>query len=449
MFYDRSSNYRIPDGHEFVAPSEALNMYNNRSSNATFSKNNPLDAGVGLVVGVVLFYGVVALIGFVSNIFILVTVFRSMVTRNTVNVFLSSLAFSDLVMILLSLFDCFAFVQGGGWEYGEWTCKIQSYFLEVMFTASTLTLVAVSCERYLLICHPHMKRRTINAIYRILCVVWLSALILCSPLLHGYIVFVDKDLVKNTQQKVCTNRNWSDKHLRIFYGVYSIITYLIPLMIMAFAHWQISMSVKDNGRRSSTAQNTLQSDNSTVCFTIREESSNGSDVTNDSKKSGKCNGVHKALLSQINSLKRKATQNNVDRDYNRREKRLKAVKLLFVVTVVFLILWTPFIIMRMLLLSGVNIHDFVYKFSEILIFSSTAVNGFIYAFMSPPFRKAFKALMCCQIRREFVSRDSAPSMSNSEDNRLVTHRLNSRGSSVSYHVELTKANHTSNGAISS
>lgn len=439
MFNDGTKNYIGPAaGH--IHRMEPTPPGGN-SSNGTSNSTDPLGGITGLVAALVFFYTFVALTGLISNVFILTAVIRRMVIRNTVNIFLASLAFSDFLMILLSLFDCFSFMDGG-WNYGVALCKIQSYFVEVTFTASTLTLVAVSCERYLLICHPHMKRRTINSIYRILCGVWVLALLFCAPLLHGYIVYEDVDLATNTSENVCAARGWSFKHLRVFYGVYSGLTYLIPLLIMGFAHWQISMSVKDNGRRSSTAQNTLQSDKNSVCFTIREESSGGStDNTTDSiesknSSSGKANCVHKALLSQINSLKRRSKQNHTG-DYNRREKRLKAIKLLFVVTVMFFVLWTPFILMRLLLLSGVGMPDIVYKFSEILIFSSTAINGFIYAFMSPPFRKAFKALLCCTVKRELVSRDSGPSISNSEDNRLMNHRMNSRGSSVSYHVELS------------
>lgn len=426
-------------------PRYSASTLSRNSSNIT-GTHDPVEGISEFGLGLVVFFTVVTLTGLISNSFILITVFRRMVTRNTVNVFLSSLAFSDLIMILLSLLDGFAYMQGG-WNYGEALCKIQSYFVEVMFTASTLTLVAVSCERYLLICHPHMKRRTINSIYRILCGVWVLALFLCTPLLHGYVVIQDEDLDTGAKKNVCGNLGWPYKHRRIFYSIYAFITYLIPLLIMAFAHWQISMSVKDSGRRSSsTAHNTLQSDKNSVCFTIREESSGGStDHTTDSfdTKSGsggkQQNGVQKGLLSQFKfgSLQRKVKQSNAEKDYNRREKRMKAIRLLFVVTVTFFILWTPFIVMRLLLLSGVKIIEYIYKFSEILIFSSTAVNGFIYAFMSPPFRKAFKALLCCQVRRELVSRDSGPSISNSEDNRLMSHRMNSRGSSLSYHVELS------------
>ena len=48
-----------------------------------------------------------------------------------------------------------------------------------------------------------------------------------------------------------------------------------------------------------------------------------------------------------------------------------------------------------------------------LILSSTAVNGFIYAYMSPPFRKAFKAILFCQNTDEIKGKYVAATVSNS------------------------------------
>jgi len=428
----------------------------NNTTSITGSQNEESGSNGGLYIGVVFFYTFVAFLGLLSNTFVLLTVFKRYVSRNTVNTFLCSLATSDLLMVILSMMD-FATFLNGTWVFGEVLCKIQSYILEINFTASTLTLVAVSFERYLLICHPYMKRRSIKSIYKIIGAVWLIAFLICSPLLHGYAVTEEMNRESGDLYLRCHN-TWGLKGELAFYSTYSAITYLFPFVLMAFAHWRISLSIKENNdrRASASAQSTLiKEKKSSVCYTIREEPSSSTSTERtaveeveptpapppqqDSPLSSK--GLPKSFLRSISGLSTR-TRSSIaaDREIYRREKRVKAIRLLFVVTITFFMLWTPFIILRLLRDAGVHVNKYLYTFSEIIIFSSTAVNGFIYAFISRPFRNAFKAILCCRTHRDAVSRDSGPSMSNSEDNRLANRGNNSSRGSVTYSSENKNGN---------
>lgn len=423
---------------------------NNNNSLANLPASDGNDS-IGVAIGLVFFYTFVAILALLSNIFILVTVIKRYVSRNTVNTFLCSLATSDLFMVVFSIMDFAAYLKGT-WIFGVWTCKIQSYILEISFTASTLTLVAVSVERYLLICHPYMKRRSIQSIYKILGLVWLIALVFCSPLLFGYDV-VPSGVIKDGVPLMKCKNNWGLKGELLFYGIYSIITYLVPFVVMAFAHWRISMSVKENNDRRASAQSTLIKEKKmSVCYTIREEASSTTSTEKavEEVEAEKVlpSSLPKSFVKSISGLNTRIRTNTIaDREVSRREKRVKAIRLLFVVTVTFFALWTPFVFMRLLRDAGVHINMYIYTFSEIIIFSSTAVNGFIYAFMSRPFRNAFKAILCCRTQQQTLSRDSAPSYSNSEDNRL-SNRSNTLRSMSSYNSE-SRNGSTSSSLLSS
>ena len=72
------------------------------TSNRTMLEyGRPTRDSLGLTVGLVIFYSAVLLTALTSNIFILLAVFRGFVPLNTVNTFLSSLAFSDFIMVVL------------------------------------------------------------------------------------------------------------------------------------------------------------------------------------------------------------------------------------------------------------------------------------------------------------------------------------------------------------
>jgi len=400
----------------------AVIMTTTSGNNETALYGKPSMDSVGLVIGLTIFYVLIAICAIASNITVLIAIARRLVPRNTVNVFFSSLAVSDLLMVVLSLLDCCAYLNGG-WVFGKFTCKIQSLLLEVSFSASTLTLVAVSCERYLLICQPHMRQRSIKNIYHLLAFVWILSLGIASPLLDGYIVFEDIDKNDKTRQLVCTNKGWSTRYRIIYYSTYSMVVYVTPLLVMAFTHWRISRSVRKHHRRAtsfSPAPRFFEHKDRTdsPCLTIKEGSPDDKNTMEETELPK--NRFHKVLLGSIMQLR--ANRSSVENIHKRNDRRIKAVRMLFVVTVAFFILWTPFIIMRVVSLSGRIIDSYLYKFSEILVFSSTAVNGFIYAYMSTPFRKAFKAILCCHSKTRIMSSLALSAFNSLSDDNKATIR---------------------------
>ena len=199
--------------------------------------NSPAIDSLSSAIGLMLFYVLVSICAIMSNITILVSIARHLVPQNTVNKFFASLAVSDLLMVVLSFLDCCAYLNGG-WVFGEVTCKIQSHLLEISFSASTLTLVAVFCERYLLICCPHAvdRRRShhchsIRNVNYLIASVWILSFLVTSPLLHGYIVRAGIDYEDHTKELVCGNTGWLEEYRLVYYGTYSIVVYIVPLLL--------------------------------------------------------------------------------------------------------------------------------------------------------------------------------------------------------------------------
>jgi len=260
------------------------------------------------------------------------------------------------------------------------------------------------------------------------CGVWVASFVITSPLLHGYIVYEDINENAKTRELVCANKGLSAKHTLIYYSTYSAVTYLIPLIIMAITHWRISESVRKNDKRQigSSAQIARLSDERlpSVHFRVKkeEESSveeSSSIATIEKEETLKSRSLPEIIIGPIMQLRMRPT--SAEREKKKNDRRIKAVRMLFVVTVAFFVLWTPFIIMRVVVLAGRIINSYVYTFAEILILSSTAVNGFIYAYMSPPFRRAFKAILCCQQKSTIIQRYAGNTLSNSEE---TSRRLN-------------------------
>ena len=77
------------------------------------------------------------------------------------------------------------------------------------------------------------------------------------------------------------------------------------------------------------------------------------------------------------------------------QKNRKLSKLLFAVTFTFVVLWSPNIIIRLMKHGGLHVNLIAYKFSQLLLVATTAVNFFIYILLSKDMRNIFKHLVCC------------------------------------------------------
>ena len=197
--------------------------------------------------------------------------------------------------------------------------------------------MAVAYERYLAICFPLAVKRTIKQARNICVCTWIFGFLFCGCLLYGYTIKTDE---KGILQ--CRNENWSKESRLIFYTVHSFVVYLLPITVMCISHVKITRALKAKKNIS-----TKSNDNCT----------------------------------------------NYDRT---RKRRLKVIKLLLIITVIFCVLWSPFIVIRIIKYSGNSIHELVWRASQLVIITNTAVNCIVYALMIPAFKNAFKSLLACK-----------------------------------------------------
>jgi len=337
-----------------------------------------------ITVAYLTFYIVVVACALIGNSLVLLSVYRYRPMRTVVNLFLVNLACSDLLFAIFSLFDTVAYMKDG-WYAGVGSCKVQSYLIEVFYTCSILTLVAVSFERYLAICHPHLKARSRKQTMVVIGITWAVSIGFCAVLLYAYRIRT----VNNAP--VCENLQWSKSDRRIFYTVHSIFVYLIPLTIMICAHHKISKIIaahkvpgskvpSPKANESEVNRNGL----STSCIEDDKKSAEEKQVIFDTPKENSGTKLRRVLSRRKTSSK-----------YKQIRSRKKVIKILVTVTMTFFILWTPFIVTRMILYYDLPVHVYVWRGTQLLILSSTAVNGLIYAFMSPQFRRCFKNILPC------------------------------------------------------
>lgn len=249
------------------------------------------------------------------------------------NRYIANLAIADLLFTQLTVFDAIYAVLDE-WVMGVAMCKLQGCFVELCYSAAILTLMAISHERLKSLSDLEMKSRIQRIKTRKLCsiMVWVAAILLCSPLLYAY--SLERTQERGTIQ--CTNVAWSHIGRRIYYSLMAVILFIFPLIIMIWTQLKIKSVFK-----SQVAPN-----------------------------------------QQIQVLMR--------------ARQKKASRILSAVTLAFFTFWSPFIIVRTLRYFSWYEGDIVWRLGQLLIIASAAANPFIYSFYSLHFRVYVKRFITCR-----------------------------------------------------
>ena len=208
------------------------------SSETNSTTQSPTDMGLGypllLIIGFVILYVVFFTLAFFGNIMALLTCFKKYRSSQSILLcHIASLAAADLLFAILSTFD-FAYFFLGDWPVGEPMCKIQGTFIEISYTASILTLVAISNERSRSATSTSLARnRGISQRTIFIKILWIVTFVVCAPLFYGY----------TTEEKegnqLCVNTNWGDIGRQTYYILQAVLIFICPLIFMVWAHTKI------------------------------------------------------------------------------------------------------------------------------------------------------------------------------------------------------------------
>ncbi|XP_068747738.1 somatostatin receptor type 4-like [Montipora capricornis] len=251
------------------------------------------------------------------------------------NCYIANLAIADLLFTQLTVFDVLYAVLNE-WVLGAAMCKIQGFFIEMCYSASILTLIAISRERLKSFSELEIKSRIQRIKTRKLwsVLVWIMAFLLCSPLLYAYRLDTSPEGSRIT---VCNNLAWSYFARQIYYSLATVVLFIFPLAIMLWTQFKIK----------------------------------------------------RVFRSQV-------SPNHCQIAVLRRARQKKASRMLRAVCLCFVAFWAPFIITRTLRYFKWYEGEIVWKLSQLLTMASAAANPFIYSFYILHFRVFIKRFITCR-----------------------------------------------------
>uniref|UniRef100_A0A915DY20 G-protein coupled receptors family 1 profile domain-containing protein n=1 Tax=Ditylenchus dipsaci TaxID=166011 RepID=A0A915DY20_9BILA len=199
-----------------------------------------------LVVVYSVFYLAVFVVGLVGNVFVVLAVVLNTNLRSATDYLISSLALADLLIILFCLPTTLLNNLLTEWQLGAIGCKLSTFINSTTSCASIFTLVAVTADRYMAICHTlkYALWETRPVLYMILAI-WVISAVLASPNLVLYDEILYDLLPPNGTivARLCVSTQDDFLHFII---VNLIIAFLVPIVLISVSYALIFKTVTNH-----------------------------------------------------------------------------------------------------------------------------------------------------------------------------------------------------------
>ncbi|XP_051770982.1 pyroglutamylated RF-amide peptide receptor [Ctenopharyngodon idella] len=305
----------------------------------------------------VVMYVIIFVLALVGNSLVVYIVARKRAMRTATNIFICSLAVSDLLIT----FFCIPFTLlqniSSEWLGGVLVCKTVPFVQTTAIVTGILTMTCIAVERYQGIVYPlKMKRQyTPKRAYKMLGLVWIAAVMVGSPMLFVQQLEVKYDFLYDHHHVCCQERWHSLVHRQVYTTFIMVALFLLPLAAMLFLYSRIGIELWIRKRVG----------DSSVLSTMNHR--------------------------EVNKISR---------------KKKRAVKMMITIVLLFTICWAPFHIVHMLF----EYNDLEKNYDEVTVnmiiavvqaigFSNSFNNPIVYAFMNENFKKNCVATLSAYLRR--------------------------------------------------
>ncbi|XP_049622577.1 bombesin receptor subtype-3 [Suncus etruscus] len=308
-------------------------------------------------------YTLLISMGILGNVILIKVFFKSKAMQTVPNIFITSLAFGDLLLLLTCVPVDATHYLANGWLFGKIGCKALSFIRITSVGVSVFTLTILSADRYKAVVKP-LERQPSNAVLKT-CIkaasIWILSMIIALP----EAIFSDVHTIpysdNNPDYEACTSYPVSERLLQKIHALLCfLVFYIIPLSIISVYYFLIAKTLYK----------------STLNIPTEEQGH---------------------ARKQIESRKR-------------------IVKTVLVLVALFAFCWLPNHLLYLYIsFSNSSYGDptavnlVITIFSRILAFSNSCVNPFALYWLSKTFQGHFKAqLFCCKAKARKPPTNNTP-----------------------------------------
>ncbi|XP_031570957.1 melatonin receptor type 1C-like [Actinia tenebrosa] len=283
---------------------------------------------------------IINFVAFVGNFLVCLASFRNPQLRTTTNLYVIALAISDMLAASITMPLTFGALLKGRWIFGTVACNIQGFFVHFLIYASMHTMALTAVNRYFRIVKSHQYKKIFggNRAAVFLVLVWmLVAIIVISPPLFGWARF---EFHPGLSLYMCI-LYFQTKTGELSFLLTILVLYVtLSLIIMAISYVKVSRTIRN----------------------------------------------HNLQLAGTLRLNRRLSGVSVE--------EIHITKSLYTIVSTFAIGWIPVYAFISIIRTGLRkLSGEGSVIASFMIFLSSAVNPFIYAFRNKAFRKEFKNIL--------------------------------------------------------
>ncbi|KAM4577680.1 neuropeptide FF receptor 1 like 2 [Odontesthes bonariensis] len=321
----------------------------------------------------ILAYSFIFLLCMVGNILVCLIVLENRCMRTVTNLFILNLAISDLLVGIFCIPTTLVDNLITGWPFSNTVCKMSGFVQGVSVSASVFTLVAIAVERFRCIVYPLQPKLTKLVSKVAIVSIWVLAVAIMCPAAMAltvekvpfhYMVFNDD--VNHTLPLYTCYENFANPQMRkVYTAVLFAHIYLVPLTVITLMY--VSIGVK-------------------LCSSVvanREPQLANATVQAGGRRHGQ------PMISH---------------------KKIKVIKMLIVVALLFMLSWLPlWTLMMMADYGGLDrdkldlLTSYIFPFAHWLAFSNSSVNPIVYGYYNKNFKRGFQSVfksrpICCTLQ---------------------------------------------------
>ncbi|XP_047654961.1 cholecystokinin receptor type A [Phacochoerus africanus] len=343
----------------------------------------------------ILLYSVIFLLSILGNTLVITVLIRNKRMRTVTNIFLLSLAVSDLLLCLVCMpFNLIPNLLKD-FIFGSAVCKITTYFMGTSVSVSTFNLVAISLERYGAICKPLQSRvwQTKSHALKVIAATWCLSFTIMTPYpIYSSLVPFTKS--NNQTANMCRFLLPNDVMQQSWHTFLLLILFLIPGIVMMVAYGLISLELYQGIKFDASQKKSARERNPSTGSSGRYEDSDGCYLQKSkSPRKLQLQQLSTSGGSKVNRIRSSSPAANL-------MAKKRVIRMLVVIVILFFLCWMPIFSANAWRafdaasaerrLSGTPI-----SFILLLSYTSSCVNPIIYCFMNQRFRLGFLATFPC------------------------------------------------------
>ena len=203
---------------------------------------------------VITIYSVVILLGFLENLIILCVLLKNKHLHTPTNIFIMGLAISDILLCSFNLPFQLHYQLTERWAFGGALCRVIMPTYGVPIFVSSMSILMIAIDRYMLIVHPFRKRMSkFTAVTMVVSIAFFTIILSVPLIVHTKYEVIDIPAIR-VYKEYCVEI-WPNRKLRQTYTISTIIIqFFIPLVATSLLYVKISevlrnRPIKKNERR--------------------------------------------------------------------------------------------------------------------------------------------------------------------------------------------------------